>query len=107
MSPYRLQRSVTRGFVIAQVVGRRLLPAKALVCTLGEFLVDKVSPGQVYIQVRLLCPGNVIPTLLHINSFIIWGMYSGHRDIVLSHRNCYSDTMTRHVPSQDQNNSRS
>jgi hypothetical protein len=69
--------------------------------------VDRVALGQVYIRVLRFSPVSIILPLLHIHSFIIWGMASGHRDIVLPHHNNNSNTVIRHVTSYDQNNSRS
>jgi hypothetical protein len=41
------------------------------------FVVDKVALGQVFLLVLRFCPVSIILPLLHIHSFIIWGVDSG------------------------------
>jgi hypothetical protein len=41
------------------------------------FVMDEVALGQVFLRVLLFHPVNIIPTLLHIRSCIIWGMKNG------------------------------
>jgi hypothetical protein len=55
--------------ISAQAVSRRLFTAKAWV----GFVVERVELEQIFLRVHWF-PCQYIPPLLHIHSFIIWGM---------------------------------
>jgi hypothetical protein len=88
-SKSRLSRS------IAQAVSRRFLTAGAGFASRSVhvgFVVDEVALGQVFLRGLRFYPVTIILPLLHIHSYVIWGMDKGsvtaqfHRDIVLPHR---------------------
>jgi hypothetical protein len=76
--PQRL--SYFLGPVIAQAVRRRISPRRTVFASRAAhmgFVVDKIALGQVSLRVLRFSPVSIIPTLLHIYSYIIWGMENG------------------------------
>lgn len=63
-----------KGRVILQVVRRWHLTAMAWVRTqFSRFVKEKLALSQVYLWVLRYFPINIIPSLLHMHSYIIWG----------------------------------
>jgi hypothetical protein len=61
---------------MAQVVSRRLLTAEARVRALVSLhgsCVGKIGLAQIFLRVLQFSPVSIIPPLLHVHTYIIWG----------------------------------
>jgi hypothetical protein len=54
-----------------------ILTAEARVRTHVGFVVDLVVLGQIFLRILRYSPVNIIPPLLHIHSYIMWGIDKG------------------------------